>query len=125
MLKLILTRRSIREWNSKPVSDVEIRHLLEAAMNAPSAMNEQAWQFIILRGEVLEKVNADQQQHAQGCSCRYLGLPRYQGGKGRGVFVAGLRRRGREYSFGGPCRLGWARFGRRFTKQTLRHSGKY
>lgn len=58
MLKLILTRRSIREWNSKPVSDVEIRHLLEAAMNAPSAMNEQAWQFIILRGEVLEKVIA-------------------------------------------------------------------
>jgi nitroreductase len=57
MLKLLLTRRSVREWNSTPVSDAEIHHLLEAAMNAPSAINEQAWQFMVLKGDVLEKVN--------------------------------------------------------------------
>jgi len=30
------------------VSDEDIKDILEAAMNAPSAVNEQAWQFVVL-----------------------------------------------------------------------------
>jgi len=50
--------------NGKPdaVSEDDIKDVLEAAMNAPSAVNEQAWQFVVLSGRVLEefvKINAN------------------------------------------------------------------
>jgi nitroreductase len=47
-VKEILSRRSIRKYTSEPVSDESIQRLLEAAMAAPSAGNEQPWHFIIL-----------------------------------------------------------------------------
>lgn len=47
-LEAILTRRSIRRYTGKPVPEEQIRTLLEAAMSAPSAGNEQPWQFILI-----------------------------------------------------------------------------
>jgi nitroreductase len=47
-LQAIKTRRSIRKFLDKPVSSETVRVLLEAAMFAPSAGNEQPWQFIVL-----------------------------------------------------------------------------
>ncbi len=55
LLNLINTRRSTRNFKPDPVSDKDVQDLLEAAMNAPSAINEQAWQFVILSEKVLEK----------------------------------------------------------------------
>jgi nitroreductase len=54
MLKTINTRRSVRKFKPIPVSDKDIHDLLEAAMNAPSANNEQAWQFMVMSGKVLD-----------------------------------------------------------------------
>lgn len=54
MLKTINTRRSVRKFKSTAVSDKDIHDLLEAAMNAPSAVNEQAWQFVVMSGKVLD-----------------------------------------------------------------------
>jgi len=54
MLKTINTRRSVRKFRSTPVSDEDIHDLLEAAMNAPSAVNEQAWQFVVMSAKVLD-----------------------------------------------------------------------
>ena len=54
MLNIINTRRSIRKFRSTPVSDEDIHDLLEAAMSAPSAVNEQAWQFIVMTEKVLD-----------------------------------------------------------------------
>jgi nitroreductase len=48
-LEAILTRRSIRKYSNKPVSEEAVRTLLEAGMSAPSAMNEQPWEFIVTR----------------------------------------------------------------------------
>ena len=47
-LDAILTRRSIRRYTEKPVPNELIQILLEAAMNAPSAGNEQPWQFVVI-----------------------------------------------------------------------------
>ncbi len=47
-LEAIRTRRSIREYTDQPVSHDAIEELLNAAMNAPSAANEQPWQFIVI-----------------------------------------------------------------------------
>jgi nitroreductase len=44
----ILSRRSIRQYTEKPVSDETVKELLEAAMSAPSAGNEQPWHFVII-----------------------------------------------------------------------------
>ncbi|MDD4162610.1 MAG: nitroreductase family protein [Methanothrix sp.] len=47
-LQAIKTRRSIRKFLDKPVPSEIVREILEAAMFAPSAGNEQPWQFIVL-----------------------------------------------------------------------------
>ncbi len=56
-LQAIKTRRSIRKFLDRPVSREMVRDLLEAAMFAPSAGNEQPWQFIVLdEREFLDEV---------------------------------------------------------------------
>jgi len=47
-LEAIFTRRSIRAYTSEPVSEEDLKVILEAAMNAPSASNRQPWQFIVV-----------------------------------------------------------------------------
>ncbi len=47
-LQAILTRRSVRAFTAQPVSPERITQLLEAAMQAPSACNQQPWQFIVI-----------------------------------------------------------------------------
>lgn len=44
----IFHRRSIRKFKDKKISKDIIEEILKAAMYAPSAMNQQAWQFIII-----------------------------------------------------------------------------
>ncbi|UCD71973.1 MAG: nitroreductase family protein, partial [Syntrophobacterales bacterium] len=44
----ILSRRSIRKYTKQSVPDQLIKELLEAAMSAPSAGNEQPWHFIVI-----------------------------------------------------------------------------
>ena len=44
----ILSRRSIRRYTTQSVSDEVIKELLEAAMSAPSAGNEQPWHFSVI-----------------------------------------------------------------------------
>ena len=44
----ILTRRSIRKYKKKTISDEILQKLLQAAFSAPSAGNQQPWHFVIL-----------------------------------------------------------------------------
>lgn len=50
-LRTIKDRHSIRSFTKDDVTDEEISVLLQAANAAPSAHNQQAWKFIILRGD--------------------------------------------------------------------------
>ena len=53
----LLTRRSIRKYTKEPVSDEAIKMLLEAAMAAPSAGNQQPWHFVVIRDrEILDEI---------------------------------------------------------------------
>ncbi|HWQ60981.1 MAG TPA: nitroreductase family protein [Negativicutes bacterium] len=47
-MEAIFTRRSIRRYTDKPVAEEAVTKLLEAAMAAPSAGNEQPWEFIVV-----------------------------------------------------------------------------
>jgi len=44
----IFTRRSIRKYKSTPVDPKIIKELLRAAMTAPSAANQQPWEFVVI-----------------------------------------------------------------------------
>ncbi|HDS16535.1 MAG TPA: nitroreductase family protein [Proteobacteria bacterium] len=50
-LRVIYQRRSIRQFEERPVADALIRMVLDAANQAPSAHNQQSWKFIIVRDE--------------------------------------------------------------------------
>jgi nitroreductase len=50
-LGVIKERRSIRSFTKDDISDEQIRILLQAANEAPSAHNQQSWRFIVIRGE--------------------------------------------------------------------------
>lgn len=55
MLDLIKKRRSVRSYTPEPVSDDDIRALLEAAMAAPSANNVRPWEIIVVRDSELRQ----------------------------------------------------------------------
>jgi nitroreductase len=69
-LDAIHTRRSIRKFEDRAVSDELIQKLLAAAMQAPSARNQQPWQFVVIDDrELLGQIgqmfpNARMAQHA-------------------------------------------------------------
>lgn len=47
----IETRKSIRNYQDKPVPEEKLLRVLEAARLAPSASNRQRWKFIVVREE--------------------------------------------------------------------------
>ncbi len=64
-MEAILTRRSIRKYIKKPISEKDIADLLESAMNAPSAGNEQPWHFIVINDPKILKKIPSFHNHAQ------------------------------------------------------------
>lgn len=48
MENIIFKRRSIRRFLEKPVEQEKIERILRAGMQAPSAHNNQRWQFLVL-----------------------------------------------------------------------------
>ena len=61
-MKEIFDRRSVRTYTDRDVTPQEEEKLLRAAMQAPSAGNEQPWEFIVLRdGEQMLKIEEGQQ----------------------------------------------------------------
>lgn len=58
-LETIHTRRSIRKYQDQAVSEELIQQLLAAAMQAPSARNQQPWQFVVIDDrEILAEIPA-------------------------------------------------------------------
>jgi nitroreductase len=53
ILKIIHTRKSIRNYTNKPVPDETIEIMLRAAMAAPSARNVQPWRFYIITNRIM------------------------------------------------------------------------
>jgi nitroreductase len=56
---LILSRRSIRRYEAKKISDEDLRSILEAGRQAPSAANRQPIKFVIVTENELKKELSD------------------------------------------------------------------
>jgi len=48
LIQTIFARRSIRRYTAEPVSETDVKTLLEAAMAAPSASNRKPWHFVVV-----------------------------------------------------------------------------
>jgi nitroreductase len=57
ILNTIYSRKSVREYTDKRIEVKKINNLLSAAMAAPSAMNKQSWEFIVVEDrDILEQL---------------------------------------------------------------------
>ena len=62
----VRTRRSVRRYTGKPLTDGQVRHLMEAAMATPSACDCRPWEFVVVR---------DREQLARFAACgKYTGM---------------------------------------------------
>ena len=64
-LDIIYKRRSIRRYDTRPVAPELVNELLRAAMSAPSAGNEQPWQFVVITRRDLLDLIPDLHPHAE------------------------------------------------------------
>lgn len=56
-MDVIINRRSIRKYTNQAVSDDTIAQLIRAGMYAPSAGNQQSWEFMVIKSkETLLKI---------------------------------------------------------------------
>ena len=54
----IYTRRAVREFTAEPVDEPTIHQLIHAAIQAPSAVNQQPWSFCVVRDKaVLDQIS--------------------------------------------------------------------
>ena len=60
VLKAIADRRSIRSYTDEPVSDEMLKKLIDAAEQAPSAMNRQPIHFTFVRDKAILKAFSDE-----------------------------------------------------------------
>lgn len=62
--KAITGRRSVRDYTSEVVDERTIRGLIDAAVHAPSAVNQQPWTFAVVRDQnVLDRISHDAKAH--------------------------------------------------------------
>ncbi len=60
----IYTRRAVREFTADPVDEKILRQLIDAAVQAPSAVNQQPWSFCVVRDkELLARISRDAKTH--------------------------------------------------------------
>ena len=53
LVKIICNRRSIRQYKAKQITDADLTQILDAALAAPSAMNQQKWHFTVIQDKVM------------------------------------------------------------------------
>lgn len=51
IIKVIKGRRSIRKYKAKQITDSEVQRVLDCAIYAPNAMNQQMWHFTVIQNK--------------------------------------------------------------------------
>ncbi|MGC9324553.1 MAG: nitroreductase [Desulfomonilia bacterium] len=59
VLDAMQSRRSIRGFRPDPVPRKILHDILEVASRAPSTMNTQPWEFLVISGEVIRNISAE------------------------------------------------------------------
>jgi len=57
----------VREYTSEPVDRETLEFLVDAAIQAPSAVNQQPWSFAVVREQdVLDRISRESKRHMLG-----------------------------------------------------------
>ena len=67
-MQALFSRRSIRKYTSDVVTEADVKEILEAAMSAPSAGNQQPWHFVVITEKNL--LNRIPEFHPHSMMCR-------------------------------------------------------
>jgi nitroreductase len=63
-MQAIYSRRAVREFMAESVDEKTLRQLIDAAIQAPSAVNEQPWLFsVVLNMELLSRISHEAKTH--------------------------------------------------------------
>ena len=74
LMQAVLTRRSIRKFEDRPVDKPMVRQILEATMMAPSAGNAQPWQFVVADDRAALDAVAEIHPHVKMAAQAPLGI---------------------------------------------------
>ena len=64
IMEAIYSRRAVREFTDEPVDEKTLRQLIDAAIQAPSAVNQQPWSFsVVLDKALLGRISREAKAH--------------------------------------------------------------
>lgn len=64
----VFARTSVRAYTDEAVTEEQVERLLRAAMAAPSAMNQEPWEFWVVEGKVQLEALASASPYAKPCA---------------------------------------------------------
>lgn len=70
----ITTRRCVRKFKTEKIPSDLLNNILKAAMHAPSARNEQPWQFIVIDDKKLLDAISEKHPHASMCKTASIAI---------------------------------------------------
>lgn len=76
LFEIIKSRRSVKEYSSKEVSNDVLLRILEAGRWAPSAHNAQPWRFIVIRDSALKQNLAENMANRWNEEMSKNGIPK-------------------------------------------------
>jgi nitroreductase len=72
-LEVIRNRRSTRIFMPEQIKEEELKEIIDAAIYAPSATNQQPWHFTVVQNkEVLDRLNSDFKEMAKKSDNEYI-----------------------------------------------------
>ena len=72
-IEAIYARRAVREFTPEPVDDKVLRQLIDAAVQAPSAVNQQPWSFFVVQDKaLLARISSEAKSHMLRSSPAWL-----------------------------------------------------
>jgi nitroreductase len=95
LLKAIYGRRAVRSYGKAAVGRDKIERVIDAAVHAPSAMNQQLWTFAIIQG-------AERMTNVAGAAKRHL-LATMEAGSALAKYRDMLMDPGFSIFYGAPC----------------------
>jgi nitroreductase len=73
VMEAIYRRRAVRSFTAAPVARSALTQLIDAAVHAPSAVNEQPWLFTVIEGRaLLDEISTKAKAHFLGTSAAGL-----------------------------------------------------
>ncbi|HTR77179.1 MAG TPA: nitroreductase family protein [Gemmatimonadaceae bacterium] len=83
---VIYRRRAIRAYKSDVVDEYRVRRLLDAAVHAPTAMDEQPWQFVIIQDRAtLRRLSDHAKSMARAAEALHGNVLKPPGANGDGI----------------------------------------